>query len=142
MAETITIHRCTFGDWQPLAVAIDGELVLVGDDTEAQQLYDALGDYLRLGIVTDEETISEFDPAWHYMRPIHAAIAVVRETAPDYAAGRTDAQIADSLRAAARRGTIVAASQDDGGNWYFRLPAVRGWALKQSDDGRGRPRGT
>jgi len=141
MAESITIHRADFGAWQPLAVAIDGELVLVGDDAEAQQLHDALGDYLRTGNA-DQETISEFDPAWHYMRPIHAAIAVVREAAPDYAAGRTDAQIADSLRAAARRGTIVAASQDDGGNWYFRLPAVRGWALKQSGDGRGRPRGT
>ena len=126
----MSLHRCRFDDWRPLAVDIDGDLVLIGDDHIAQQLHDLLGAYLADGTL-DEEIVSEFDPAWTYMKPMFAAVQVVRETAPAYAIGRTDDQIGNSLRAAARRGTITAASQDDAGNWYFRLPAVRHWAMRQ-----------
>ena len=133
MAESMTLHRCRFtDDWQPLAVDVDGDLFLIGEDHEAQQLHDLLAAYLAAGTL-DDEIVSEFDPAWTYMKPMFAAVQVVRETAPAYAVSRTDDQIGNSLRAAARRGTITAASQDDAGNWYFRLPAVRGWAIRQRD---------
>lgn len=127
----MSLHRCRFDDWQPLAVDIDGDLVLIGDDHIARQLHDLLGAYLADGTL-DDEIVDEHDPAWTYMKPMFAAVQVVRETAPAYAVGRTDDQIGNSLRAAARRGAI-GASQDDAGNWYFRLAAVRGWAMRQKD---------
>jgi len=131
MQSQISLHRCHIDDdWQPLVLAIDGDLFLIGEDDEARQMHELLGAYLETGAI-DEEVIGEFDPSWHYMRGMHWAIQCVRETAPEYAANKTDPQIGNSLRAAARRGTIRAASQDDAGNWYFRIPACARSAVRR-----------
>ena len=135
--ETLHLGK-DFGDnWNPLIWADSGgNLTLIGDPWQAADLYQALGRYLFHG-ETDPEEIGQNDPAWDYMRRIDWAIKEYRDFLGDE---RPDAQIANTIRAAAVRGAIHGSSQSESGAWYFRPAAFRGWLVKTRDETRGKPR--
>lgn len=136
-----TLHRGTDfdGEWSPIVWADNGgNLTLIGDANQAADLYRALEAYVMRGEL-DAEPISENDPCWSYMRQIPWAVNEYRDYVPG-AATQSDAQIADTIRAAARRGAIYRATKGESGNWYFNPPAFRGWLVKTRDENRGRPR--
>lgn len=127
-----TIHRgMGFGDdWHPYIWSDSGgNLTLLGDIYQVADMYQALKALLERGEL-DPEEISEDDPNWDYMRGIDWAI----DEALDFWAhqGRllTRTQAGDTIRAAARRGSINGVSQGDSGKWYFNRPKFRGWLHK------------
>lgn len=126
-----------FDDWRPLIWADSGgNLTMVGDIHQAADLYQALGRLLLHG-EHDAEEISENDSAWDYMKRMDWAIKEYREWVGD---NRSDDQIGNTIRAAARRHAIRGSSQDSKGAWYFRPAPFRGWLVKSRDEDRGRPR--
>lgn len=128
-----------FPDWKPIIWADSGgNLCLIGDVRQAADLYQALGRLLLHG-ESDSEEISENDTSWDYMKRIDWAVKEYRDYMDDQ---RTDAQISNTIRAAADRGAIHGCSQTESGAWYFRPPAFRGWLVKTRDEKRGRPRNT
>lgn len=131
-------HGKDFGDdWKPLIWADSGgNLNMIGDVWQAADLYQALGRML-LHDEMDSEEISENDASWDYMKRIDWAVKEYRDYMED---GRSDAQIANTIRAAADRGAIHGCSQTESGAWFFRPPAFRGWLVKARDEKRGRPR--
>jgi len=137
-ADTLHIGS-DFDDWEPLILAVDGYLWMIGDRHNAEHLRDLLNAYLDNGTV-DPEPISQYDPQWHYSKPISWAVEHAREYAPEWADGRTDHQIGRTIRAAAERGSLQGARQDDTGAWWFYGPTFRGWLIRRRDETRGRPR--
>lgn len=126
-----------FPDWKPIVWADSGgNLCLIGDVWQAADLYQALGRLLLHG-EADGEEISENDTSWDYMKRIDWAVKEYRDCMDDE---RSDAQIANTIRAAADRGAIHGCSQTESGAWYFRPPAFGGWLVKTRDEKRGRPR--
>lgn len=123
-----TLHRGQWDEWEPIIWSDSGgNLTMVGDDDQAADLYQALKAYLEHGEL-DPEPIGEDDWAWDYMRGIDWA---VRE-AQDYGWTQDPKQIADTIRTAARRGSINGATQGpDTSRWYFNPPKFRGWLRKE-----------
>lgn len=132
-----TLHRgVDFHEWEPIIWADSGgNLTLIGDSWQAADLYHALGEYLHNGIL-QPDAISEDDFAWDYMKRIDWAISEYRGYTGD---ARTDDQIGNTIRAAAKAGRIHGSSQDGQGNWYFNPSRFRGWLVKTKDENRGRP---
>lgn len=129
------IHRGVgFSDnWHPYIWSDSGgNLTLLGDDYQVADLYQALKAFVERGEL-DPEEISEDDPAWDYMRGIDWAI----DEAISYGWTQTREQVADTIRAAARRGAINGASQSESGKWYFNRPKFRGWLVKEENHKRG-----
>lgn len=109
---------------------------MIGDIWQAADLYQTLGRLLLHG-ETDPEEISENDSQWDYMKRIDWAIREYRDFFGD---SRPDAEIGNTIRAAAAVKRIWGCSQDSRGNWYFRPESFRGWLTKTRDEKRGRPR--
>lgn len=109
----------------------DGYLHLLGELHQLADLYQALGDALR-GVI-DPEPVSEFDHRWGG----HWRIARAVKEAIEYGVTGDPAQIADSIRAAARRGAIRGASQVDG-EWSFPKRTLRSWLIRTQNERRGR----
>lgn len=127
-----------FGDdWKPIIWADSvGNLELIGDIWQAADLYQALG-RLLLHNENDPEEISENDASWSYMKRMDWAIREYRDYIGDT---RTDDQIGNTIRAAARNKRVWGCSQDSRGNWYFRPESFRGWLVKTREEARGRAR--
>jgi len=137
--ETLHYGRDYSEDWKPLIWADDGgNLTLIGDTWNAADLYQALHAFLFDG-VTNAEEISQDDPAWGHMRRIDWAVEEYREYVPG-AKKLTKERVANTIRAAARRGAIRGCTQDDRSEWYFRPAAFRGWLVKTAIEKRGRPK--
>jgi hypothetical protein len=135
--ETLHYGKDFGDDWKPIIWADSGgNLNMIGDVWQAADLYQALGRMLLHGEM-DSEEISENDASWDYMKRIDWAVKEYRDVIGD---NRDDDQIANTIRAAAKRGSVRGCSQDDTGSWYFRPPAFRGWLIKSRDEKRGRPR--
>lgn len=125
------IHRgVDFSEgWQPYIWSDSGgNLTLLGEDYQLADLYQSLKAFLERGEL-DPEPISEDDPSWDYMRGIDWAIDEMLA----YTGGSDRAKVADTIRAAARRGAINGAKQSDGGKWYFNRPKFRGWMIREEN---------
>ncbi len=83
----------------------------------------------------DPEPVGEYDPAWRQNYRIAQAV----QKALEFGYAADPAQIADSIRAAARRGAIRGAVQVDG-EWSIPKLTLRGWLVRSRDEKRGRPR--
>lgn len=130
-----TLHRGNYGEgWMPLVWADSGgNLTLVGDDHEAADLYQALKLFFEKGEF-DPEPVGEDDWAWGYMKGIEWAV----EQAQDYGWEQEVDRIADTIRTAARRGSIHGATQEPKtGRWKFNPPKFRGWLIKEEAHKRG-----
>jgi len=135
--DTLHLGKDYSEDWKPLIWADGGgNLAMIGDPWNAADLYQALHAYLFGGSL-DAEKISENDPAWDYMKRIDWAIDEYREYIPG-AKRRTRDRVGNTIRAAATRGAIRGAVQDDIGNWKFRPATFRGWLVKTARETRGR----
>lgn len=127
--ETLHYGKDFDDDWKPIIWADSGgNLNMIGDIWQAADLYQALGRLLLH---------SENDCSWDYMKRIDWAVREYRDFMQD---SRPDDQIANSIRAAANRGSIWGCSQDSRGAWHFRSESFRGWLVKTRDETRGRPR--
>ena len=112
----------------------DGYPHMLGELHQAADLYAALGELL-CNFRTTGEPISEFDPAWGQNYTIAKAV----EEAINFGYGDDASQVADSIRAAARRGLIRGASRIDG-KWSIPRRTLRGWLVRSKTEKRGRPR--
>lgn len=134
---TPTIHLYAEGEPQGSLLYVwntgEGHAYLLGDKSEIAALHAALTNALAGNI--HPEPISEYDPVWGMNTDIPGA---VRE-AISYGLDGEPAQIADSIRAAARRGAIRGASVVDG-KWSIPKRTLRGWLVRTETERRGRPR--
>jgi hypothetical protein len=115
-------------------VDADGDPHRLGELHQAADLYAALGALLLHG-QHHPESIGEHDPSWGNNYDIAAAV----EEAITYGYGSDRAQVADSIRAAARAGRIGGAVQVDG-KWSIPPRTLRGWLVRSREERRGRPR--
>lgn len=133
-----TVHLLTDSDrdGDPMYVWMDadGDPHLLGELHQVADLYAALGALLLRG-EHDQESISEFDPAWGRNYSIAQAV----QEALAYGYGDNAEQVADSIRAAARAGRIRGASQVEG-KWSIPPRTLRGWLVRSQEQKRGRPR--
>lgn len=130
-----TIHLYNNGSTvEPLYVwrDKDGGLHLIGELQQVADLHAALSEALAGNIHTDP--ISEYDPAWGQNYRIAQAV----QEALEFGYSADPVRIADSIRAAARRGAIRGATQVDG-EWSLPKLTFRGWLVKTRDERRGRP---
>ena len=109
-----------------------GYLHVLGERAEVSELHAALGALLA---GAEPGTISEYDPAWGVNYTISQAV----EEAVSYGYSSDRAQMADSIRAACRRGAIRGAALV-GGKWSIPPRTLRGWLVKRDTERRGRPR--
>ena len=110
-----------------------GYLHVLGERAEVSELHAALG--ALLAGACEPDTISEYDPAWGRNYSIAQAV----EEAIAYGYGADRVQLADSIRAACRRGAIRGATQVNG-RWSIPPRTLRGWLVKREGERRGRPR--
>lgn len=134
--ETIHLLAEIGSDVEPMYVwqDKDGYLHHLGELHHVADLYNALHDLLLAGELAAEE-ISEYDPAWGNNYTVPQAV----QEAIAYGYGTDAAQVADSIRAAARSGRIRGASQVDG-KWSIPPRTLRGWLVRSMAETRGRPR--
>ena len=109
-----------------------GCMHVLGERAEVCELHAALGALLA---GTEPETISEYDPAWGHNYTISQAV----EEAIAYGYGADRERMADSIRAACRRGAIRGATLANG-HWSIPPRTLRGWLVRSADERRGRPR--
>ena len=133
-----TIYRMTgptSDQGEPLFAWRDnsGYMHVLGERSEVSELHTALG--ALLAGACEPDTISEYDPAWG--RNYSIAQAVEEAIACGYGADRV--QLADSIRAACRRGAIRGATQVNG-RWSIPPRTLRGWLVRGAEERRGRPR--
>ena len=131
------IYRMTVpsADGDPLFAWKDnsGYMHVLGDRAEVSELHAALSSLLAGG--SEPETISEYDPAWGHNYTISQAV----EEAIAYGYGTDRERMADSIRAACRRGAIRGATLV-GGHWSIPPRTLRGWLVRGAEERRGRPR--
>lgn len=133
-----TVHLYEDGEQgDPMYVWMDGDGYphMLGHMHQVADLYAAMG--AALAGQLDPEPISEFDPAWGQNYDI--AAAVQEAVSFGYSDGGDASQVADSIRAAARRGAIRGAQQVNG-KWSLPKLTLRGWLVRSRDERRGRPR--
>ena len=133
-----TIYRMTgptSDQGEPLFAWRDnsGYMHVLGERSEVAELHAALG--VLLAGACEPETISEHDPAWGRNYTISQAV----EEAIAYGYGTDRTRLADSIRAACRRGAIRGATQVNG-HWSIPPRTLRGWLVKREGERRGRPR--
>lgn len=132
-----TVHRLGTADDEMAAwvwVDGDGDPHHLGDISQVADLYQALGALLLRG-EHDPEVVDENDPAWGNS---YAIADAVREA---MGAGYSDnaAQLADTIREAARQGRIRGATNRNG-RWYLPPRTFRYWLVRSQNEKRGRPR--
>ena len=131
------IYRMTVpsADGDPLFAWKDnsGYMHVLGDRAEVSELHAALSSLLAGAC--EPETISEYDPAWGHNYTISQAV----EEAIAYGYGTDRERMADSIRAACRRGAIRGATLV-GGHWSIPPRTLRGWLVRSREEKRGRPR--
>ena len=131
------IYRMTSpgADGDPLFAWKDnsGYMHVLGDRAEVSELHAALSSLLAGG--SEPETISEYDPAWGHNYTISQAV----EEAVACGYGSDRARMADSIRAACRRGAIRGATLVNG-HWSIPPRTLRGWLVRSAEEKRGRPR--
>ena len=110
-----------------------GYMHILGERAEVSELHAALG--ALLSGACEPDTISEYDPAWGHNYSIAQAV----EEAIAYGYGADRERMADSIRAACRRGAIRGAALV-GGKWSIPPRTLRGWLVKRDTERRGRPR--
>lgn len=133
-----TIHLYADGEkGEPMYVWMDcdGYPHMIGERHQVADLYAALGAALAGRL--DPEPVSEFDSAWGQNYTIAAAVNEAINFG--YSDGSDAAQVADSIRAAARRGAIRGAQMVDG-KWSLPRLTLRGWLVRSRDERRGRRR--
>ena len=94
----------------------DGEAFNLYDEDDMRAVYTMLRDYFEKGIISDEPVeIEEVEGHW---KQTWQAVKLAREYGvPE---GRTDEQIAGTIRTAARKGRIKGAHQTlDGSEWWY-----------------------
>lgn len=132
-----TIHRIEEpGDDAPLFAWLDGDgdPHLIGEWWQLADLHAALTAALHAGQLADP--ISHLDPAWGN----HYTIARAVQEALDFGYTTDPAQMADTIRAAARGGRIKGAAQDPAGRWTVPARTFRGWLVRSQEETRGRPK--
>ncbi len=87
---------------------------------------------------TLSEPIDRLDPAWGN----HYSIARAVAEAMEYGYSTDPAQMADTIRAAARAGRIRGAAQGDDGRWTVPATTFRAWLMRSQAETRGRPKAT
>jgi hypothetical protein len=112
----------------------DGDLHHLGEFADVCSLYDALG-----ALVVDgrchPDAISETDLRWGNAYRIADAVRVALAAGHDGPPSR----VADTIRAAARRGAIAGATRA-GGAWEFPPGTLWKWVREAKGETRGRPR--
>lgn len=133
--ETIHLYDDGENGEAPLYVWMDGDGYphMLGELHQLAELYAALGEALAGQIAP--EPVSKFDPAWGQNYRIAQAV----QEAVDFGYAADPGQIADSIRAAARRGAIRGAALVDG-EWSLPKRTLRHWLVRSRDEKRGRPR--
>ena len=134
-----TIHRHeALGNDVDMFVWMDGDGYphMLGELHQVADLYRALHSFLFDGAL-HPEPIDEFDPAWGQSYDI--ADAVAEAIAAGYAEDTDVRQTADTIRAAARRGSIRGARQI-GSKWMLPKLTFRHWLLRSRGETRGRPK--
>ena len=82
------------------------------------------------------EPIDRLDPAWGNHYTIARAVAEAME----YGYANDAAQMADTIRAAARAGRIRGAAQDPADRWTVPATTFRAWLVRSQGETRGRPK--
>jgi hypothetical protein len=134
-----TIHQIEEpGDDTPMYAWLDGDgdPHLIGEWDQVADLYAALHAALHEDQLADP--ISHLDPAWGN----HYSIARAVAEAIEYGYSTDAAQMADTIRAAARAGRIRGAAQGDDGRWTVPATTFRGWLMRSQAERRGRPKQT
>lgn len=111
----------------------DGHAYVLGNMAELTALHTALTAAMAGNV--EPEPISGQDIAWGMNVDIPLAV----KAAVAYGLDGTKAQLADSIRAAARRGAIRGAQQING-RWSLPRYTLRDWFVKTETERRGRPR--
>lgn len=108
-------------DWDALTLFADGEgAMLTGDDDYLRGAYEALKNYFEQGVVDDE--LAEIEESEGYKLTWQAVSMARYAGAPE---DRTDDQIANTIRSAARDGRIPGAHQThDKKDWWFPRRAL------------------
>ena len=114
-------------------VTADGDPYLIGEWSELLDLHAALSAAIA-GTLSDP--IDRLDPAWGN----HYSIARAVQEAIEYGYSTDAAQIADTIRAAARNGRIRGAAQDPAGRWTVPATTFRAWLVRSLSETRGRPK--
>lgn len=113
----------------------DGDLYLLGERHQVASLHAALTAFLAAGTVG--EPIDSYDHRWGANYTIAAAV----QEAIAYGYATDPAQIANSIRTAARAGRITGARVVDG-KWSIPRRTLRAWLVRRQAEKRGRPRQT
>ena len=113
-------------------VTADGDPYLIGEWPELLDLHAALTAALHAGQLA--EPISHLDPAWGN----HYSIARAVQEALDFGYSTDPAQMADTIRAAARGGRIKGAAQDPAGRWRLPKRTFRHWLVRSRPKPRSR----
>ncbi len=116
----------------------DGDPYLIGEWHELIDLHAALTNAIAGNLA---EPIDRLDPAWGN----HYSIARAVQEAISYGYGNSPitvdpAQVADTIRAAARNGRIRGAVHDPAGRWTVPASTFRGWLVRSLSETRGRPK--
>ncbi len=128
-----TIHPVTDMPQMFALVTRDGDPYLIGEWVELLDLHAALTAAIAGQFA---EPIDRLDPAWGNHYTISRAVA----EAMDYGYANDAAQMADTIRAAARAGRIRGAAQDPAGRWTVPATTFRAWLVRSQQEQRGRPK--
>lgn len=113
----------------------DGDPYLIGEWAELLDLHAALTNAIAGQLA---EPIDRLDPAWGN----HYSIARAVAEAIEYGYSTDAAQMADTIRAAARNGRIRGAAQDPAGRWTVPATTFRAWLVRSQGETRCRPKQT
>ena len=132
-----TIHPVTdtAPDMPPMFALVtrDGDPYLIGEWHELIDLHAALTAAIAGQLA---EPIDQLDPCWGNHYTIASAVA----KAIEYGYSTDAAQMADTIRAAARAGRIRGATQDPAGRWTVPASTFRSWLIRSQEETRGRPK--
>lgn len=111
----------------------DGDPHNLGELWRMADLYQAL--HAALAGEVESDPIDELDDAWG--RNFTIARAVQEALTTGY--GNEPAQVANTIRTAAREGRIRGATQDPSGRWSLPKRQFRHWLIRSKQERRGRP---
>lgn len=125
MSNRYTLHKLAineWNDWEAFVMYSEGVGTLLDDEEGLRDIYEILKGYFERGEIDPEP--AELEDIESHWKDTFAAVRIAREgfRAPE---DRTNDQIANTLRAAARAGRIKGAHQsNDGQDWWFPQRAL------------------